>query len=82
MQRLKNVAPPFDVDLLIYDARVECYYFARRELVEGEDRFTISDAYPSKKITRSIEQKAFEFSELKRSFGGGTLYWKMLFKPC
>lgn len=74
MHLLKNVPPPFNVDLLLYDAEAEIFYFGRRVKEQGADLML---GRPSCLVDFDSQPFA-AYASTK----GAVTYWKMLIKPC
>lgn len=74
MQRLANVPPPFNQDLLLYDTEADIFYFGRRVMDQGADLLLIRESY-------FVDYDARPFSDFA-AVNGGVVFWKMLFKPC
>lgn len=74
MQQLANVPPPFNVDLLLYDAEADIFYFGRRVKDQGADLML-----GRRSCLVGFDSLPFaDFVAVK----GGVVFWKMLFKPC
>lgn len=74
MHKIKNVPPPFNVDLLLYDAEADIFYFGRRVKDQGADLMLTRESY-------HVGYVAGAFSDFV-AVNGGVVFWKMLFKPC
>lgn len=73
---LKNVEPPMNVQLLIYNLRNGKFIFGIRKKIDGKDCFFVSQTYPADGDT------AFRYGFKKfTALNGSVALWACLFKP-
>lgn len=73
-QKLSNVNPPIDKDILMYDPIDKIYFFARRKA------FYIKIAESFRDLNRGDELVNILYSEFKEDIGAG-VYWCILQAP-